>query len=710
MGTCGTDRAALTNSVMTRKKSKEIEAQIKEEDDSVFKDIKEVEEEEIKGESKEGKNKNESIIKELEQSKKETNDKDLKQSITLKPEVNKKNIDIRRSQTLTKSQKEEKELKEAMDSLHNDIFEKPINIYTEPGKPHPPFEIINKQLVVSLCRIINKNNNEAIGFFCLIPFPSVNFLLPVLIANNLDIDEITIGKNINIILNIKKKYELKIDENRKIYNKNGITMIEIKENDGLDIKNFLFFINFNNVDNYQKSFSPQNCYFFRYSKNEKIDCCLGLMNNIDDYNYKFMFSIDPVGEAVGSPIINTAHDVIGIHMKDMEGNYLNNYIREFYEIESIKMNPKDEITIIYQIIKELDTKINLFGKTFVDNNKDKCKLIINGKEQELVEFIDKENYSDIFDFEANYTEIEIILKGIENITDASYMFKDCVALIALPDFGKWDTSKITSFEGLFWKCWTLIYISNGISNWNTTNIKTVYGMFVGCIYIMYLPDISNWNTDNLEVMEELFHSCQNLRKIPDISKWKTDKIKSLSFLFTDCKTIKSLPDISNWNTDNVTEFVGIFEECESLKTLPDISKWNTENITTLDGVFNCCKSLISLPDISKWNTKNVTSMRFLFQNCVSLTSLPDISKWNTDKVTTMQATFNLCVSLTALPDISRWNTSNVTNMVKLFNMCEKLQSFPNIFRWDTSKVYNNTQMFNHCYAAVLLLAPNNLRK
>ena len=153
---------------------------------------------------------------------------------------------------------------------------------------------------------------------------------------------------------------------------------------------------------------------------------------------------------------------------------------------------------------------------------------------------------------------------------------------------------------------------------------------------------------------------------------------------------------------------GIFEECESLKTLPDISKWNTNNVTTLDGVFNCCKSLISLPDISKWNTNNVTSMRFLFQSCFSLTTLPDISKWNTEKVTTMQATFNLCISLTELPDISKWNTSNVTNMVKLFNMCEKLQSFPNIFTWDTSKVMNNTQMFNHCYAAVLLLAGNNL--
>ena len=112
-------------------------------------------------------------LKNFIKTQKESKDKDLKESITLKPEVNKENIDIRRSQTLTKSQKEEKELKEAMDSLHNDIFEKPINIYTEPGKPHPPFEIINKQLEVSLCRIKNKNNKEGIGFFCAIPFPTL---------------------------------------------------------------------------------------------------------------------------------------------------------------------------------------------------------------------------------------------------------------------------------------------------------------------------------------------------------------------------------------------------------------------------------------------------------------------------------------------------------------------------------------------------------
>ena len=206
MGTCGTKQAVITNSIMPSKQSKKEEDKVKEEneEEDIFKDIKEVEESKI--ETKEIKN--EKIIKEIEESKNKKNenkDKELKESITLKPEINKKNIDLRRSQTLTKSQKENKDLKDAMDSLHNDIFEKSINIYTEPGKPHPPFEIINKQLEVSLCRIINKNNNEGIGFFCLIPFPTIDYLLPVLITNNLESDEISLGKNINIILNFKKK-------------------------------------------------------------------------------------------------------------------------------------------------------------------------------------------------------------------------------------------------------------------------------------------------------------------------------------------------------------------------------------------------------------------------------------------------------------------------------------------------------------------------
>jgi surface protein len=460
MGTCGNKRSTLTKSVL------------------------------------DAENKNKSETLKLEQPKNEIKDNknkgiELKESKTLKEEVVEPNIDLRKSQTQNYGSKEEKDLKDSTNLINSDLFEKPINIYTEPGKPHPPFEIINKQLEVSLCRITNKNNKVGIGFFCAIPFPTFHDKLPVLITNNyvLEKDEISPGKKLNITLNSKKKIELLLDDSRKIYNKNEIIIIEINEKDGLDVNNFLIFTNINNVDAYRKLYSPQNPYFFRYSKNDKIDCCLGLLQNIDKYNYKFMFSVDPLSESSGSPIISIEHDVIGIHMKEMKGVFLLEHLREFYEMESIKKNPKDEITIIYQIIKELDTKINIFGKTFVENNKDKCKIIINGKEQELVECLDNQNYSDIFNFKGKYTEISIKLKGINKITNASYMFKNCVALIALPDLGKWDTSKVTSMEGMFGDCWTLIYISNNLSEWNTSTLTTIYGMFVKCIYLIYLPDV-----------------------------------------------------------------------------------------------------------------------------------------------------------------------------------------------------------------------------
>ena len=80
-------------------------------------------------------------------------------------------------------------------------------------------------------------------------------------------------------------------------------------------------------------------------KQKKKKYIVVMMNNIDNYNYKFLFCIESVNESLGYPNINTNHDIIGIHMKDIEGNYLHEYIREFYEIKNIKKNPKDIKTI-----------------------------------------------------------------------------------------------------------------------------------------------------------------------------------------------------------------------------------------------------------------------------------------------------------------------------------------------------------------------------
>ena len=130
-----------------------------------------------------------------------------------------------------------------------------------------------------------------------------------------------------------------------------------------------------------------------------------------------------------------------------------NIFKEKYKIEknNDKDNNIDEITIIYKnrkidnINEELKiemkskfgeemSKNKLFGERFVKNNKNNCKIVINGKEKELVSFYDIERLKE-------NGILEIKLKGINNIKDMSYMFCGCLSLISLPDISKWKTDK-----------------------------------------------------------------------------------------------------------------------------------------------------------------------------------------------------------------------------------------------------------------------------
>ena len=79
-----------------------------------------------------------------------------------------------------------------------------------------------------------------------------------------------------------------------------------------------------------------------------------------------------------------------------------------------------EINIIYEINKKNEyiendkDCINIFGSEFVKNNKNKCKMIINNEEYEIKEKFNIKNY--------NNNILKIKLKGINNITNMSYMF------------------------------------------------------------------------------------------------------------------------------------------------------------------------------------------------------------------------------------------------------------------------------------------------
>ena len=115
------------------------------------------------------------------------------------------------------------------------------------------------------------------------------------------------------------------------------------------------------------------------------------------------------------------------------------------------------INIIYDINKEQEDEINIFGPEFVENNKIKCKMIIDNKEYELTYIYNIKNY--------NNNQLNIKLKINGNVTNMYDMFYGCFLLSSLPDISNLNTNRVTNMNSMFRWCSSLSSLSD-ISNWN----------------------------------------------------------------------------------------------------------------------------------------------------------------------------------------------------------------------------------------------------
>ena len=355
-----------------------------------------------------------------------------------------------------------------------------------------------------------------------------------------------------------------------------------------------------------------------------------IINNYDTnfLNYELLSNLNDF--IIDNSFINDLNDIISQDNNDKKKSKINTLNKKLCTRDI------EEITLIYDaskrwgirgyfknVIKETveklkENEIRLFSSEFVEKNKDKCKIIYEGKEYELIDIFNHENIN-------NDTKIiQFKLKGINNIVDMSNIFCQCRALKSLPDISFWDISKMINLSCIFKKCINLENVSD-ISNWDTSNVTNMDSIFAGCSSLTSLSDISNWNTSKVTNMKNIFNCCKSLTSLPDISKWDTSNVINMSGIFESCSELESLPDISKWNISKVNNISKMFKDCFELKSLPDIEKWKTSNIIDISELFSNCSSLESLPDITKWDNSNFKNIFALFSDCSSVSSLPDIS-------------------------------------------------------------------------------------
>ena len=405
----------------------------------------------------------------------------------------------------------------------------------------------------------------------------------------------------------------------------------------------------------------------------------------------------------------------------------------------VNSSRENKISLKYKI-NNTEEKIRLFGSQFYNRNKDKCRMVIDFTEKDLLEFYRpiKKNEKElqiILEIKNDVTDISYMFDGcsslisvqdinnlkinnitnishvfskctslemldisewnVSNVTDISHLFSECLSLKYLADISKWNTANIVNMSYLFYDCSSLIEIPD-ISKWNIKNVKDFSYLFYGCSSLKKLPNISSWNTKSLENMSYIFYDCSTLNSLPDISKWKTNNVTNMSYAFYNCSSLKEIPDISEWKTDNVTNMKSMFSFLESLKTFPEIGKWNTKNLSDISNMFYGCSFVQFLPEINSWSTDNIINISYLFCKCSSLITLPNISSWRTNKVIDMSYMCYGCTSLTSMQDISNWKTNNVINMSYMFYNCSSIEQFPFISKWNTEKVTNMSYMFYNC--------------
>lgn len=83
---------------------------------------------------------------------------------------------------------------------------------------------------------------------------------------------------------------------------------------------------------------------------------------------------------------------------------------------------------------------------------------------------------------------------VSNLTNASYMFRDCRSLTTIGNLPGWDTSSLTDASSMFDNCYKLTTLGD-LSGWNTSSLTNVSSMFSYCSRLSV--NCSNWDVSKV---------------------------------------------------------------------------------------------------------------------------------------------------------------------------------------------------------------------
>ena len=374
------------------------------------------------------------------------------------------------------------------------------------GSPIVSYEktkYIIQQMENILCNVKVKDCS-CTGFFCRIPFPDINNMLPVLITANQVIREELLNQNdAKIYITFKNDQnfiELNLNNRMKYTNREyDIAIIEIKDSD--KINNYLDLDDYiiddilkedNNINNIYKE-KKQELYTVQYVY-DKLSVSYGALSRISqNINYEFYHKCSTDSGSSGAPVFNLYNNkVIGIHkqgdlkFKENIGTFLSYPIKEFI-IFNYKLDYE-------KLLKEFNSKYNLNIK---DTKIEKLDLRWKG--------LGNIGFEDLCKIE--FKELKELILNNNNISEIKILSKAKFKKLEILDLSQNKISNINIFENINFKGLKQLYLCYN----NISDIKVFERANLKNLEILYLNDNKIDKKKNALIIQNLKSKIGNFQ-------------------------------------------------------------------------------------------------------------------------------------------------------------------------------------------------------
>ena len=287
------------------------------------------------------------------------------------------------------------------------------------------------------------------------------------------------------------------------------------------------------------------------------------------------------------------------------------------------------------------------------------------------------------------------------VTTMQALFSNNRNLSDFSPISGWNTSKVSDMTSMFYN--TSIQNTNAISEWDTSSLTKIAGMFDSARSLVDVSGLAGFNTSKVTSLSSLFDGATSLTNLHGLEGWDTSKITSLYRTFSSMTKLTDMSAVAGWDTSSVKDMGGILYNSTSLTNLDAFAGWDTSSLTSLAdsstyapyryAAFASMTSLQNVNGLSQWDTSRLVNIRYLFYGDKMLSDISGLAEWDTSSATKMDLLFYQNTALVDISPLENWDTSKVTTMNYMFGYDTAINDLSPLENWDTTNLDIKDTMF-----------------